>query len=141
MDWNDIILGVLGTFLGGGCVWLFTFRATKRKANGEATQTEAEGWKAMQDVYQQTIKDLNECCEDIRKDRNLLREENNVLREENRKLREKYNDLEQQIMDLRKEMARQGRRLESVMPFACSVVSCTKRTRIELHDNDIENEH
>lgn len=135
MEWLDFILGALTLVTGGG--WFIYYRANRRKADGEATQSEAEGWKSMQDVYQQTIDDLNKYCNDIRNDRNLLRDENNQLREENRKLRDKYLDMENQIMELRKELARQGRRLESILPFTCGTVACPNRTRVEIQ---LENE-
>lgn len=137
MEWFEIISGILTLIAGGG--WFLSYKAYKRKTNGEATQSEADGWKSMQDVYQQTIDDLNKYCNDIRTDRNLLHDENISLREENRKLREKYIDMEKQILELKKELARQGRKLESVLPFTCAVVACPNRTRVELQQ-DIEQE-
>lgn len=114
MDWTSIIVAIFGTLFGGGIAWVFTFHSMKVKAEGEATVAEADGWKAQQDVYQQTIADLKESCDFIRQDRNLLREENSKLREENTLLREKINNLELQISDLRKEIARQGRKLAAI---------------------------
>ena len=108
----EIVLPIITIVAGGG--WFVTYKAYKRGANGEATQKEAEGWKSMQDVYQQTISDLKESCEYIKQDRNLLREENRKLREENNVLRDKINELEKLIFDLRKEVARQGRQIDSL---------------------------
>lgn len=112
MGWMEYSLGVLTLLLGTG--WLFTYRAYRRKNEGEATQAEAEGWAKMQDVYKQTIDDLKQSCEYIRNDRDLLRKENEKLREENNALRDKIIDLEKQISDLRMDVARQGRRIESL---------------------------
>lgn len=108
----EIVLPIITLVAGGG--WFVTYKAYKRGANGEATQKEAEGWKAMQDVYQQTISDLKESCEYIRNDRDLLRKENEKLREENNLLRDKIIELEKQITDLRRDIARQGRQIESL---------------------------
>lgn len=108
----DIIAPILTVITGGG--WFVTYRAYRRSANGEAMQKEAEGWKSMQDVYQQTIEDLKQSCEYIRNDRDLLRQENDKLREENNQLRNKIISLEQQIDELRKDVARQGRQIESL---------------------------
>ena len=94
----EFLLAFATLILGTG--WLFTYRAYKRKANGEATQVEAEGWKAQQDVYQQTIEDLKESCEYIKQDRNLLREENTALRAETEEWRSKYRELEGQFVEL-----------------------------------------
>lgn len=132
MGWMDFTLAIATLIMGGG--WIFTYRAYKRKNEGEATQAEADGWKAQQDVYQQTINDLKESCAYIRNDRNLLRDENKELRAENNRLREKFNDLENQINDLRKELAKQERKLECVLPFTCAVAGCQKRTHVKLEE-------
>lgn len=140
----EFILAIVSLVATGG--WFVAYRSYKRKASAEADKSEAEvvqlevdGWKAQQDVYQQTIEDLKQTCAYIREDRNLLREENKKLRDENDALRDKYNEMEKQIIELRKEMARQGRRLESVLPFTCGVVACTNRTRVEFQEQN-ENE-
>lgn len=132
MDWVAIITTILTCVSSGG--WFIYYKAYKRKANGEAAQVEADGWKAQQDVYQQTIEDLKQSCTYIREDRNLLRQENQALREENNLLREKYHELEQQIIDLRKEVEKQARQLSNIFPFTCSVVGCPNRSRIEVQD-------
>lgn len=114
MDLAGIFSGILGAVLGGSATWLFTIGATRRKANGEAILTEADAWKAQQDVYQQTIADLKASCEYIQNDRNILREENRTLHNENNELRKKINALEEQISSLRDTVARHGRRIESL---------------------------
>lgn len=132
MGWMDFILAVATLIMGGG--WIFTYHAYKRKNEGEATQAEADGWKAQQDVYQQTINDLKESCAYIRNDRNLLRDENKQLRDENNRLREKFNELETQINELRKELAKQERKLECVLPFTCALAGCPQRTPVKLQE-------
>jgi len=139
MGWSDLILSLLTILAGGG--WFLTYRAYKRKNEGEAAQAEAEGWKAQQDVYQQTIEDLKQSCAYIRDDRNLLREENKKLRDENNQLRDKYNELERQIIDLRKELARQERKLESVIPFVCGLAGCANRTHVEFQESITDKDH
>lgn len=145
IDWFGMIMSVTTLIAGGG--WFVCYREYRRKKKGEAAQAEADGWKAQQDVYQQTIKDLQESCKFIREERDGMREENRRLKEENIALREKYHTLEeliiksrkeheQQIIDLRKDIARQGRKLESILPFACGVAGCQKRTRVELQQSD-----
>lgn len=113
MDLYNIITTALTLITGGG--WFIYYKANQRKAEGEATVAEADGWKAQQDVYQQTIIDLKESCEYIRQDRNLLRDENKELRKENNELREKINEMERQLLTLRKELSRQGRRIDSIV--------------------------
>lgn len=108
----NIISTAVSVILGGG--WFIHYRANKRKANGEATQSEADGWAKQQEVYQRTIADLEKSCEFIRNDRDELRKENSELKVENRELKNKVNELENLIYDLRKEVSRLGRRVEAL---------------------------
>lgn len=124
MGWMEFVLGLLTLILGTG--WLFTYRAYRRKADGEATQSEAEGWKAMQDLYQQTIEDFKVYSEDMRKERTALKNENNDMRE-------KYKKLDDEILLLKKQLSRQGRKLEALSPFLCSVIGCRNRKRDNLN--------
>lgn len=105
MEWYTIISSIVTIILGGG--WFVYYRANKMKAYGEA-------WESQQRVYQNTIADLEKSCEFIRNDRDLLRKENEELRKENKELRDKINHLEGVILEIRKDMARQGRRIESL---------------------------
>lgn len=105
MDWLNYALSALTLVAGGG--WFVNYRAKKIRA-------EADSWKAQQEVYQTTITDLKESCEYIRKDRDLLRQENEKLRNENNMIREKMFEYETQIADLRRDIARMGRRIESL---------------------------
>ena len=131
MGWMEFILGFATLILGTG--WLFTYKAFKRKNMGEASQAEAEGWKAMQDLYQQTINDFKVYCDDMRSERG-------VLKKENAEMREKYKKVEDDILILKKQLSRQGRKLEALSPFLCSVVGCMNRKRVNLNTLASDNE-
>ena len=103
---------LLTIICGGG--WFIHYRAGKRKANGEATQVEAEGWAKQQEVYQNTIADQQKYYEHLKADFNVVVEENSKLRKENNEWRAKVNDLENTIFELKKEMSRLGRRVEAL---------------------------
>lgn len=124
------ILGILTIIAGGG--WFINWRANKRKSNGEATQSEAEGWKAMQDLYQQTIEDFKVYSEDMRTERA-------VLKKENSEMREKYKAYDDEILQLKKQLARQDRKIEAITPFLCSVVGCLNRKKVNLAENADDN--
>jgi Na+/phosphate symporter len=109
--------------LGGG--WFVYYRANKRKADGEATQSEAEGWKAMQDLYQQTIEDFKVYSEDMRTERG-------VLKKENTEMRERFNKLDDEIIQLKRRLSRQGRKIDALSPFLCGVVGCLKRKKVNI---------
>ena len=134
---TNIIIPLLTIFAGGG--WFLTYKAYRKKADGEADQSVAEAWKAQQDVYQQTINDLKVSCEYIKSDRDLLREENKTLRAENNELREKYNELEKQIIELRKELCRQEQKIERMSPFTCAMAGCGTRTMVRFQDEEEKN--
>ena len=113
MDIYSIINTIVTIFLGGG--WFIYYKANKKKANGEATTAEANGWEAQQHVYQHTIEDLEKSCDFIRQDRDLLRKENEELRKENRELRKEVGDLKAQQEDMKRDIARMGRRIEALV--------------------------
>lgn len=136
MEWLEFILAIVTLIAGGG--WFVTYKDYKRRQMGEATQSEAEGWKSIQDVYQQTIEDLKQYTEDIRSDRNHLKEDRDNLRKENNEIRAKYLLMEDQILSLRKDLARMGRRLEILFPFTCGVAGCVKRERFDIQETELE---
>jgi septal ring factor EnvC (AmiA/AmiB activator) len=113
MEIYNIINTVITVVLGGG--WFIYYKANKKKANGEATAAEANGWEAQQHVYQHTIEDLEKSCNFIRQDRDLLRKENEELRKENRELRKEVGDLKTQLDDMKRDVARMGRRIEALV--------------------------
>ena len=123
MDIYSIINTIVTIFLGGG--WFIYYRANKQKAQGEATQAEAEGWKGMQELYQKTIADFDGYCEDMRKERS-------VLKTENTEMREKYKKMDDEILALKRQISRQGRKIEALSPFLCNVVGCLNRKRVNI---------
>lgn len=108
----EIISTVLTLFFGGG--WFVYYKANKKIKEGEATQSEAEGWAKQQQVYQTTIEDQQKFYEHLKADFNVVVEENSKLREENSQYREKINEMESLIFELKKEVSRLGRRVEAL---------------------------
>ena len=131
-DFLNYLLSFASLILGTG--WIFTWRAYKRKANGEAIQVEADGWAKQQAVYQKTIDDLEGICDRIREDRNHLRDDRNMLRDENEELRKKYNEMEKRMNKMQEEVMRLERMIESLTPFLCGK-ACTNRTTITIDDD------
>jgi len=123
MDIYSIINTIVSIFLGGG--WFLHWKASRKKAEGEATQAETEGWKGMQELYQKTIADFDGYCEDMRKERSVLKTENNEMRE-------KYKKMDDEILVLKRQISRQGRKIEALSPFLCNVVGCLNRRRVNI---------
>jgi predicted nuclease with TOPRIM domain len=112
MEWYSVLTTIVSLIAGGG--WFIYYRANKRKANGEATQSEAEGWRKQQEVYESTIESQRDWYNRLKEDFNVVIDENSRLRKENNELRVKINEMENVIFELRKEQARQGRRLDAL---------------------------
>lgn len=139
MELSEILnwmLGVLTMIAGGG--WFVNWRASRRRSDAEATQEEAAGWKAMQEVYEKHFEDMQLITDSVREDRDNLREDKKILYNENQELRKKYIDMETQIMDLKRDIARLGRRLEIVLPFTCGVAGCALRKMVKMQENTFE---
>jgi peptidoglycan hydrolase CwlO-like protein len=134
MEIYGIINTLISVILGGG--WFIHWRASRRKANGEATQSEADGWKAMQELYQKTISDFQGYSEDMRKERAILKKENTEMYD-------KYKKLDEEIIQLKRRLSRQGRKIDALSPFLCSVVGCLNRKRVNINawaeDNEQQN--
>lgn len=130
----NYLLSFASLILGTG--WLFTWRANKKKANGEATQAEGEGWAVQQKVYRQTIEDMNGICERIREDRNHLREDRDLLRNENEALRKKYKEMEDKMDKMQSELERHERMIEALTPFLCGKPACLTREKVTLENNE-----
>jgi peptidoglycan hydrolase CwlO-like protein len=134
MEIYGVINTLISVILGGG--WFIHWRASRRKANGEATQSEADGWKAMQELYQKTISDFQGYSEDMRKERAILKKENTEMYD-------KYKKLDEEIIQLKRRLSRQGRKIDALSPFLCSVVGCLNRKRVNINawaeDNEQQN--
>ena len=129
----EFLLALATLVLGTG--WLFTYRAFKRKANGEATQVEADGWAKQQEVYQKTIEDMQGICDRIREDRNHLRDDRNMLREDNDEMRKKYKTMEEQMDKMQQEIIRLERMIEGLTPLLCGSPTCLKRIKVDVEGN------
>lgn len=113
MEIYSIVNTIITIFFGGG--WFLHWRASRKKANGEAVVAEAEGWIKQQEAYHNSIEEWRNTCEFTRKDRDELRKENEELRKENSELRKRIGELEDKILDLQKDVARNGRRIEAIV--------------------------
>ena len=127
MEVLNWLLGLLTIIAGGG--WFINWKANRRKSEGEASQAEADGWKAQQDVYQQTIADME-------KFNDMYRKYNATLIEENSELRSKYNSVMETLDRQQREISRLGRRLDATLPLLCASVGCKSRVRVSMMDED-----
>ena len=142
----DSIISILGLFIGGGGGAFFTWRFMRRKAKAEAVTAEVDAAKDMQDMYQQMLEDAKkdredrrEQVEELRKDRDHYKQERNELRDRMEKLMHSFmewrveadNDRSKMKMDI----AKLGRKVETMVPFMCGNLTCKDRQRVVLSED------
>jgi hypothetical protein len=142
----DSIISILGLFIGGGGGAFFTWRFMRRKAKAEAVTAEVDAAKDMQDMYQQMLEDAKrdredrrEQVEELRADRDHYKQERNELRDRMEKLTHSFmewrveadNDRSKMKMDI----AKLGRKVETMVPFMCGNLTCKDRQRVVLSED------
>lgn len=141
MEIYNIINTLVTAFLGGG--WFLHWRASRRKANGDAKQTEAQANKEAQEYYNTTLADVNRTLNEVRAERDHYKDERNELRKENHEMRTKYIEIEERMtkMDLnyKRDISRLGRRIDILSPFLCGVAGCMHRKKVSLMENIDDN--
>ena len=142
----DAIISLLGLFVGGGGGAFFTWRYLRRKAKAEAVTAEIDATKDMQDMYQQMLEDAKRDREDRREQVEELRADRDHYKQERNELREKMEQLTRSFMDWRLEadndrskmkmdIAKLGRKVETMVPFMCGNLSCKDRQRVVLSED------
>lgn len=141
MEIYSIINTFVTLFLGGG--WFLHWRASRRKANGEAKQTEAQANKEAQEYYNTTLADVNKTLAEVRAERDHYKDERNEERKSNHELRQKYIEIEERMnqMDLsyKRDISRLGRRIDVLSPFLCGLAGCIHRKKVSLMENIDDN--
>ena len=141
MEIYNIINTLVTVFFGGG--WFLHWRASRRKANGDAKQTEAQANKEAQEYYNTTLADVNRTLNEVRAERDHYKDERNELRKENHDMRTKYIEIEERMtkMDLnyKRDISRLGRRIDVLAPFLCGVAGCMHRKKVSLMENIDDN--
>ena len=141
MEIYNIINTLITVFFGGG--WFLHWRASRRKANGDAKQTEAQANKEAQEYYNTTLADVNRTLNEVRAERDHYKDERNELRKENHDMRTKYIEIEERMtkMDLnyKRDISRLGRRIDVLSPFLCGVAGCMHRKKVSLMENIDDN--
>lgn len=137
----NIINTFITVFLGGG--WFLHWRASRRKANGEAKQTEAQANKEAQEYYNTTLADVNRTLNEVRAERDHYKDERNELRKENHDMRTKYIEIEEKMtkidLNYKRDISRLGRRIDVLSPFLCGVAGCMHRKKVSLMENIDDN--
>ena len=129
----DSIIGIIGLLLGGGTIGsIFTWRFQRKKAKAEATQAEVEAAKEKQEYYRGII-------DDVAKDRDYYKQERDEVRERMDKMAHSFMDWRLEADNDRSKMkmdiAKLGRKVETMAPFMCGNLQCKDRVRVVLQDD------
>jgi flagellar motility protein MotE (MotC chaperone) len=137
-----IIISVLGAVGGWEAIKYFlNRRSEKKKAEAEAESAGTAATKEVQDVYQQLNADVKADREEQRTYIGELQEDRRHLREEREELRQRIDDTEEKVRSLQREVAKNGRMVESMRPFLCAVLNCKRRKFVTISESgDIEPE-
>ena len=133
----DTVISLLGLFIGGGGGAFFTWRYMRRKAKAEAQTEEVNMAKAVQDAYQQMLQDKETDLEDRKKVIQELREERDHYKNDRNELRDRVGKMEDTVLELKREVARNGRMVESMRPFLCYDMKCKKRVRVQVSECEV----
>ncbi len=144
----DAIISLIGLFVGGGAGAFFTWKYQRKKAKAEAVTAEVDAAKDMQDMYQQMLEDAKRDREDRREQVEELRADRDHYKQERNELRGQMEQLTRSFMDWRIEadndrskmkmdIAKLGRKVETMVPFMCGNLACKERQRIVLSEDGI----
>ena len=123
----ETIISFIGLFVGGGAGAFFTWRYQKKKAKAEAESAEIDAAKDPQDMYQQMLADAKADREDRKAQIDELRQERDHYKHDRNELRERLDKMDEKMRDLQMDVARNGRQIEMMRPFICTVQGCKLR--------------
>lgn len=123
-----IIISVLGAVGGFEAIKYFLNRKSeKKKSEAEANSAMANVLKEMTESYQVFIEDTKEKIED---DQKYIR----TLKDEREELRQRIDETDAKVRELQREVARNGRMVESLRPFMCGCLTCKKRKPVTISE-------
>lgn len=141
----EAIISFIGLFIGGGAGAFFTWKWQQRKAKAEAENAEIDAAKELQGMYQTMLQDANTWLRDAHDKVEGLRAERDHYKKDRDETRDKMEKLTHSFMDwrmeadndrskMKMEIARLGRKVESMAPFMCADLQCKLRKRVVLSE-------
>ena len=138
----EIFISIV-TAIGGweAIKYLINRHAEKRKSEAEAETAEMAAAKELQDVYQQLIADVKSDRDEQRQYINELKDDRKQLRKERDELCDRIDKTDETVRQLQREVARNGRMVESLRPFICGFLGCKSRKPVAISaTGEIDNE-
>ena len=88
MEWTDILTALIGALAGGGLTAIFTLKAARKKADGEADSAALAPLKEANEIIREQLKEANEREAELEERRRVLTAEKDALYEQIISLRE-----------------------------------------------------
>ena len=131
------VIATILTAIGGweAIRYFINRKAERRKSDAEAGTAESAATKEVQDVYQQLITDVKADREEQRAYINELTESRKHLREECEELRQRIDDTEKLVRELQKQVDENARKVDSLRPFLCRLLSCPQRESMDIPED------
>lgn len=128
----DTLFNIAGLFLSGSVGGFVTWKWQHRKMKAEAQTEEVNMAKAVQDTYQQMLKDKEEEVADKNRIITELREDRDHFRKDRNELRDRIEKTEVTVRNLQREVDQNARMVKGMRPLLCGVQSCPDRMLINI---------
>ena len=101
----------------------------------EAQTEEVNMAKAVQDTYQQMLKDKEEEVADKNRIITELREDRDHFRQDRNELRERIDKTESIVRELQEQVSENRREIDMMRPFLCGVLGCKLRKPVAISED------
>lgn len=128
----DTLINIAGLFLSGSVGGFVAWKWQRRKMKAEAQTEEVNMAKAVQDTYQQMLKDKEEEVADKNRIITELREDRDHFRQDRNELRERIDKTESLVRELQEQVSENRREIDMMRPFLCGVLGCKLRKPVEI---------
>lgn len=130
----DTLINIAGLFLSGSVGGFVAWKWQRRKMKAEAQTEEVNMAKAVQDTYQQMLKDKEEEVADKNRIITELREDRDHFRQDRNELRERIDKTESLVRELQEQVSENRREIDMMRPFLCGVLGCKLRKPVAISE-------
>lgn len=131
----DTLINIAGLFLSGSVGGFVAWKWQRRKMKAEAQTEEVNMAKAVQDTYQQMLKDKEEEVADKNRIITELREDRDHFRQDRNELRERIDKTESIVRELQEQVSENRREIDMMRPFLCGVLGCKLRKPVAISED------
>ena len=132
----DTLINIAGLFLSGSVGGFVAWKWQRRKMKAEAQTEEVNMAKAVQDTYQQMLKDKEEEVADKNRIISELREDRDHFHKDRNELRERIDNTENIVRELQNKVAKNEREIDLMRPFLCGVLGCKLRKPVAISEGE-----